>query len=68
MNVITRVLTISALLAMTGFCIYGFLATFEPGDFMVWRIGYAAVGTLSLIGALITGATWFRSSQTGAGA
>lgn len=53
MKVIPRILTSSALLLVSGFCVYGDQATFEPGDFLPWRIGYACVGLLSLIGAAI---------------
>lgn len=42
------------LLAVAGFCVFGFLATFEPtnnpGQFMAFRIGYAAVGLGCLFG------------------
>lgn len=42
------------LLAVTAFCVFGFLATFEPTDkttqFLAFRIGYAVVGVGSLIG------------------
>ncbi|MEQ8788804.1 MAG: hypothetical protein RIC55_21005 [Pirellulaceae bacterium] len=42
------------LLAVAGFCLFGFLATFEPTDkttqFVTFRIGYAVVGAGSLTG------------------
>jgi hypothetical protein len=42
------------LLAVAAFCVFGFLATFEPTDnetqFMAFRIGYAVVGVGCLIG------------------
>lgn len=44
------------LLAVAAFCIFGFLATFEPsgspGTFMAFRVGYAVVG-LCCIGGMI---------------
>jgi len=42
------------LLAVAAFCLFGFLATFEPTtnttQFMLFRIGYAVVGIGCLIG------------------
>lgn len=40
------------LLAVAAFCAFGFLATFEPGDFMVFRVGYAVVGLGCVAGAI----------------
>ena len=44
------------LLAVAAFCLVGFLATFEPTDtpgaFMTFRIGYAVVGVLCLVGTV----------------
>jgi hypothetical protein len=41
-------MVVMALLAVAGFCGYGFLATFEPPppgtNFIAWRIGYGAIG------------------------
>ncbi|MCA9115617.1 MAG: hypothetical protein KDA79_11070 [Planctomycetaceae bacterium] len=43
------------LLAVAAFCVFGFLATFEPTDrtasHMVFRIGYIVIGTGSVAGA-----------------
>lgn len=40
------------LLLVASFCIFGFLASFEPGDrHLAWRFGYAVVG----LGALAVG-------------
>lgn len=42
------------LLAVAAFCLFGFMATFEPTDrtvqFMAFRIGYAVVGVACIIG------------------
>ena len=38
------------LLLFALFCCYGFLATFESGDFLAWRIGYVIAFILSLLG------------------
>jgi hypothetical protein len=44
------------LLAIAAFCVFGFLATFEPTDkpgmFMAFRIGYVAVGIASVVGTI----------------
>ena len=35
-------------------CAFGFVATFEPGTgHMTWRVGYAAAGTLCLVGVVL---------------
>ncbi len=42
------------LLAVAAFCLFGFLATFEPTtnttQFVAFRIGYAVIGVLCIIG------------------
>ncbi len=42
------------LLAVLAFCVFGFLATFEPTDttaqFMAFRIGYSVIGLGCLVG------------------
>lgn len=42
------------LLSVSAFCIFGFLATFEPTDnpnqFMAFRIGYIVIGLGCLVG------------------
>jgi hypothetical protein len=41
------------LLAVAAFCLFGFLATYEPGvaSAMAFRVGYAAIGICCLLGA-----------------
>jgi hypothetical protein len=46
---IRLVLTVP-LLALAVFCAYGFLASFEPGPFLVFRIGYPLLGLACLAG------------------
>jgi hypothetical protein len=36
------------LLLIAAFCAYGFLASFEPGPFLAFRIGYPVLGALCL--------------------
>lgn len=40
-----------ALLGAAGFCVFGFLATYEPPGILELRIGYAAAGALCLLGS-----------------
>jgi hypothetical protein len=46
-----RVVGAVFLLAVTAFCVFGFLATFEPADFVAIRIVYCVVGVGCLTGA-----------------
>ncbi len=46
-----RVVGAVFLLAVTAFCVFGFLATFEPADFVAIRIVYCVIGVGSLTGA-----------------
>ena len=41
-------LTAIPLLFVHAVCVWGFIASLEPGDHLPWRIGYAAVGLLCL--------------------
>ena len=41
------------LLAVAAFCVFGFLATFEPGQFMAFRIGYSVVGLGCIAGVIL---------------
>jgi hypothetical protein len=60
MRALSAILKSLVLLAVAGFCGFGYLATFEPTDrpgvFMAFRIGYAVIGIGSLAGivAVIT--------------
>jgi len=62
MNAWQRVVLVSLLLAVVGGCLFGFLATYEPGEFLVWRVAYAALGLLSIVGVLATLFTWNRQA------
>jgi len=46
-----KLLLAVVLLAVAGFCVFGFLATYEPPGLVVWRVIYAALGLVSLLGA-----------------
>jgi hypothetical protein len=52
---IVRVVVVIALVAVAGFCLFGFMATFEPNDAstqLTWRAVYSVVGLASLAGAI----------------
>ena len=55
MKLFIAILASLFLLAIAAFCVFGFMATFEPTDrtvqFMAFRIGYAMVGVSCLVGA-----------------
>lgn len=56
------------LLALAAFCVFGFMATFEPTDqpeiFMAFRVGYAVVGIGSLVGMAVLLRNSFRKSES----
>jgi hypothetical protein len=45
-----RIVAVLALLAMAGFCTFGFLATYEPPAWPTLRVGYAITATACLAG------------------
>lgn len=52
------------LLAFSGFCVFGFLASFEPGNATwIWATSYAVLGTASLGGAGRLLSTAFRPER-----
>jgi hypothetical protein len=55
------------LLAVAAFCVFGFMATFEPTDrtvqFMAFRIGYALIGVACVLGIGILFANLIRKSM-----
>lgn len=46
-----RIVAAAALLAAAGFCLFGFLATYEPPGWPFLRVAYALVGLTLLAGA-----------------
>ena len=52
---ILRILGALALSAVAAFCLFGFMATFEPTQRVIapWRIGYGLVGSCSLVGVIL---------------
>ena len=57
MHLISRMALTSILAAIAAFCCYGFLATFEPPGFLVfrWLYGAVAVGCIIAIAAVWLG-------------
>ena len=52
---IARVIAVVTLLAVAGFCVFGFMATFEALDAstqLIWRVVYGLVGLASLAGVV----------------
>ena len=50
------------LCVVIAFCLFGFLATYEPWDrdVVAWRLGYGALAALSVVGIALLGVR-FRS-------
>ena len=56
MQTLARIVGALTLLAITGFCVFGFMATDEypePAKRLPWQIGYGAVGLVCLSGAVM---------------
>ena len=54
MKIVLAIIGSLLLFAVVAFCVFGFLATFEPtnnpGQFMAFRVGYSVVGLGCLVG------------------
>lgn len=57
MRVVVATIGSLLLLPIAAFCVFGFMATFEPTDrtveFMAFRMGYAAIGLCCLAGIVV---------------
>ena len=57
MRIIIAIATSLILLPIAAFCVFGFMATFEPtrtpGVFLVFRFGYAVIGLGCLAGDVV---------------
>lgn len=64
MKIVLAIVASILLLSISAFCVFGFLATFEPTDrpeaFKAFRIGYGVVGVGCLFGIVIVIARLFR--------
>ena len=52
LNWLFRIILAMALLCVTAFCTFGFLASFEPGNGWQWQAGYGALVCGGLVGAV----------------
>ena len=56
MKILLTVAATILLLAVAAFCLFGFLATFEPTDtpatFLAFRVGYSVVGIACFVGTI----------------
>lgn len=53
MKSLFRLMAIAVFVAMVGFCVFGFVATFEPmptRDRVIWRTVYSLVGIANTLG------------------
>ena len=53
--IVLRVITALLLAALGEFCVFGFLASLEPGNHLPWQIGYSLLGLSSFTGAIWLG-------------
>jgi hypothetical protein len=53
MSLVLRSLATCASLAIGAFSVFGFLASFEPGVSPAWKIGYAVVFAMAILGAAL---------------
>ena len=67
MKLILAIVAVVLLLPIAAFCVFGFMATFEPTDrpevFMAFRIGYGVVGIGSLVTVVALLASAIRSPR-----
>ena len=52
LKMIARIFGAFVLLAVALFCVFGFLASFEPGNGLIWKAGYGALACGFLVGAV----------------
>lgn len=64
MRIVAAIIGSLILLPIAAFCVFGFMATFEPTDrpgvFMAFRVGYTVIGLGCLAGILALIANCFR--------
>ena len=66
MNSLFRILAATVLLCVTGFCVFGFLASFEIGPISLWHCLYGAcgIGSLTIAMRLLLQRTLARTMGT----
>ncbi len=65
MKTLARIIGALALLGMAGFCVFGFMASFEYSETakrLPWQMGYGALGIVCLSGAVMLLRPRHRSS------
>jgi len=53
MQTVSRIIGVVVLLAVAGFCTFGFMATYEYSEVskrLPWQIGYGLIGVTCLVG------------------
>jgi hypothetical protein len=62
--IFARILGALALLVIALFCVFGFLAAFEPGNGWLWKAGYAAIGCTCLTATVVLTKPLIRSASS----
>jgi peptidoglycan/LPS O-acetylase OafA/YrhL len=52
LNWLFRIVLAMLLLCVAAFCVFGFLASFEPGNGVQWKVGYGALACGGWVGAV----------------
>lgn len=52
LELVVRLISGIVLFGISAFCVFGFLESFEPGNGVLWRIGYGTFGCGSVSGAM----------------
>jgi hypothetical protein len=52
LELVFRLISGMVLFGVSAFCVFGFLASFEPGIGVMWKVGYGVLGWLCLTGAI----------------
>ena len=53
LRMVARILAALVLLAIALFCVFGFLASFEPSNGLMWKVGYGTLACGFLVGAIV---------------
>jgi hypothetical protein len=52
LGLVVRLISGVMLFGISAFCVFGFLASFEPGVGMMWKVGYGLLGCFCLTGVV----------------
>jgi hypothetical protein len=64
MQTLARIFGALAMLAIALFCVFGFLAPFEPGNGFLWKVVYGAVGCAFMTGAVALSRRTITTTKT----